>query len=171
METNKEDELKSGELSPDLLDIHADDVDQDELISRVADGLAKRREQYGEFDIRFPSYEGSAYPGIPENGPFDADLHHHLKMVNEEYLDVEMGANLALSPAARIPIIGGLWRLIRAQAHELVLFYVNRSVRHNIRVNGHFVTILNSLTRSNDELQQRVLQLEKDLEEMRSRAV
>ncbi len=54
---------------------------------------------------------------------------------------------LAPSPATRAPVVGGLWRKIRAEMHNLVLFYVNKSVREQSRTNANLVSTLNELTR------------------------
>jgi len=159
---------ESGAIPEDLLDIRADDIDQQTLMARVEAQVKQRRDELGRYFVRFPSYEGVPYPGIPENSPYDADLHHHLNLVNKDYLRVETEPVLESSPSTRIPIFGPIWQMIRSQAHGLVLFYVNRAIRHEIKINTHLVSILNSLTLANDELQKEVIRLEKEIENLHS---
>ena len=50
------------------------------------------------------------------------------------------------SPSTQIPVIGRLWSSIRGAAHNLVLFYVNRSIAHQTNINSYMVSVLNRLT-------------------------
>jgi len=167
MATKNHPSSESGAIPEDLLEIRAADIDQRQVMTQVEEQVSQRRVEQGEYFIRFPTYEGVPYPGIPENSPYDADLHYHLRLVNEDYLKVETEPVLEPSPSTRIPIIGSIWQMVRSQAHGLVLFYVNRAIRHEVKVNTHLVSILNSLTLANDELQIEVKWLEKEIEELR----
>lgn len=108
-------------------------------------------------------------PVRPGDSQLDANLYHYLELANKSYNQFESGANLQLSPATRIPILGRIWSLVRRQAHELVLFYVNRNIEHQVAVNQQMVSALNLLTASLEEQQRQSRELEKEIEELRSR--
>jgi hypothetical protein len=112
----------------------------------------------------FPTF-GTAVscPEPPDDLPYSPDLYHHLRNVNDLYAEVETESVLAPSPATRIPVLGQIWKLIREQAHGLVLFYVNRSVAHQVNVNRHLVSVLNQLTLQNQEQARQIAALEAQL--------
>jgi hypothetical protein len=164
-------ELTETEPIPDdLLEIRGSESDQQQLMERVADRVEQRRDDAGTSTVRFPSYKGVPYPGTPEYSRYDPDLYHNLRLANSIYPDVMTEPELEPSPATRIPIVGDLWRLVRAQAHNLVLFYVNRSTRHEVDVNRHIVSVLNSLAISNQEQLEIIDDLKAEVDELRSKS-
>jgi hypothetical protein len=169
METDRNEPNKSETIPDDLLEIHSADIDQHQLMTRVEDRVTLRRAELGSDLTRFPSYDGVPYPGTPEGIRFDPDLYHHLRLANKHYSEIDTEPVLEASPATRIPLVGRLWRLFRLHAHHLVLFYVNRAVRHEVDVNRHMVSVLNSLTLANHEQGETIRKLENQLEAMRSK--
>jgi polyhydroxyalkanoate synthesis regulator phasin len=73
---------------------------------------------------------------------------------------------LAPSPATRVPIFGKLWQTVRGQFHELILFYVNRAVSHEIKLDNHIISALNELTRIIQEQQQEIDALHEQIRQL-----
>ncbi|HET6443781.1 MAG TPA: hypothetical protein VFI27_04295 [candidate division Zixibacteria bacterium] len=165
------DNHKPAETEPvpdDLLEIRGEDIDQQEVMATVADRVTKRRSDIGFSQVRFPSYDGVPFPGLPVNTRYDPDLYHHLRLANTSYFEVQTEPELEPSPATRIPLIGQFWGLIRLQAHNLVLFYVNRAVRHEVDVNRHMISVLNSLAIANQGQQEEIEALKSEVKVLRS---
>jgi hypothetical protein len=83
-------------------------------------------------------------------------------------LQVETEPNLQPSPATRTPVLGKLWVNIRAQAHQLAIYYVNRHISHQAGVNREIIGVLNKLTEINVEQQRKIARLEQELADLRS---
>lgn len=83
-------------------------------------------------------------------------LAYHLRFLNQMYTERPTGPVLTSSPATAVPILGPLWGRIRAQMHQLILFYVGRSDAHQAEVNHHLLQIVAQLTETvahqNDEI-------------------
>jgi hypothetical protein len=148
----------------DLIEIHDPEVDPQTLMAEIRRRIQNRRLEAG-YDYRtFPAFGAAMVcPEPPEGQPYSPDLYHHLRQVNELYSEVETSTILAPSPATRVPVLGRFWKLIREQAHGLVLFYVNRSIGHQVKVNRHLVSVLNQLTEENQALRGRIAALEAEL--------
>ena len=133
-----------GELPSDtLIEIHDPEIDPALLIAEIRSRIQKRRAELGYIPQQFVTFGGTRFPGRPDDVPYDPDYYDHLEMANEFYPDVETDVDLRPSPATRIPIIGRFWSLVREQAHQLVLFYVNRALSHQMGVNREIVNVLN----------------------------
>lgn len=128
--------------------IHDDVVSSEELALEVERRVARRREQLGSVKLVFPTF--GHISTFPE--PTEADnragpqLYYYLKQANQTPLP-SVDLVLASSPATRMPVIGRLWGTIRREMHNLVLFYVNRSVRDQNHLNVNLISTLNELTR------------------------
>jgi hypothetical protein len=144
-----------------IIEIHDPEIDPQQLMTEIRQRIQQRRAEAGYENRTFPAF-GTALvcPEPPEGMPYSADLYHHLRQANSLYAEVETTAILAPSPATMLPILGRFWKVIREQAHSLVLFYVNRSVGHQVKINRHLVSILNQLTEENQALQKRIMALE-----------
>lgn len=164
MTVNRSDDPKTADLpDDDLIEIDDPEIDPGALMAEIRRRIQARRLEAGYDNRSFPAF-GSAMvcPEPPEGQPYSPDLYHHLRQVNSLYSEVETTSILAPSPATRVPVLGRFWKLIREQAHGLVLFYVNRSVGHQVKVNRHLVSVLNQLTLENQELQRRMMALESE---------
>jgi hypothetical protein len=140
-------------------------LDPTALEQRVADRLTARQATSGIQSADFPAFSGQAdVPEPPPDLPLPSALFHHLRTVNTLYSQVQSGAELASSPVTALPVIGRLWQLIRAHAHGLVLFYVNRTLAHQTGVNRHLVTVANELTRLATAQQRTIADLQRRLE-------
>ena len=128
-----------------------------------------REVELGPLEVSVPAFsdpEGAPQP--PQDRPYNANLYHHLKLINE-MTPPDVGPVLTDSPATRTPWVGGLWQRVRGQFHELILFYVNRAVRQQFQLNNEFIATLNELTRTIDAQQEEIERLKAELKERREK--
>jgi hypothetical protein len=136
----------NAEIPDDLIEIHDPEIDPSAIIAQIRERVRVRRQEMGYENHVFPTFGATPYPGEPDRQPFDRDLYYHLRLANETYVQAETDPALAPSQATRIPVLGRLWALIRREAHNLILFYVNRAIAQQTDVNRHLVSVLNQLT-------------------------
>ncbi len=151
----------------DLIEIDDPEIDPAQIMGQIRERIRRRRTEMGYDRPAFPTFGAAAYPGEPGEVGYDADLYHHLWLLNKEYAQIETTPNLASSPATRLPIIGSLWQKVRGQVHALVLFYVNRAVIHQAHVNRHLVNVLNRMTLLYQTQQQTISALQSEVEKLR----
>jgi hypothetical protein len=152
----------------DLIEINDPEIDPQAIMTEIRQRIQERRASAGYDNRTFPAFGAAMIcPEPPDGLPYSPDLYHHLRQVNSLYSEVETTSILAPSPATRVPILGRFWKLIREQAHGLVLFYVNRSLGHQVKVNRHLVSIVNALTEENQDLQRRLTALEGEVKRTR----
>jgi hypothetical protein len=162
LSTDKSPQNQTADLpTDDLIEIHDPEIDPQSIMTEIRQRIQSRRLEQGYDNRTFPAFGAAMVcPEPPDGLPYSPDLYHHLRQVNSLYAEVETATILAPSPATRVPILGRFWKLIREQAHGLVLFYVNRSVGHQVKVNRHLVSVVNTLTEENQDLQRRLIALE-----------
>lgn len=102
------------------------------LAARVEMQLTRRRRELGRVTQRFPDFQTKPSE-IDEDANGEA-LREALRQL-QTLPPPPTQATLAPSLVTRLPLLGRLWRLIRAQSHELVLFYVNRQLAHQTQTN------------------------------------
>lgn len=130
-----------------------------ELVQRVEARFKKRLDDLGPVDRHFPSFDPSA--SLPESDnqeEYTAMMRYYLQNL-EQQEPPDTTPTLAPSPATRLPIVGRLWQLVRREAHQLVLFYVNRHLAHQTRLNNEIAGALRemaALLRAQDEEIQRL---------------
>ena len=90
-------------------------------------------------------------------------IQHHLEGARRAIATAESGPHLASSPATATPVLGTLWGRIRAQMHDLVLFYVNRANVTHSRVDSQLIEAINSLTQLVEAQQAEIDQLKERL--------
>ena len=159
-------EPDSGQSSQDeLLEIHDPELDPQALMAEIRQRIQKRRAELGYEERTFPTFgDAVPFPDPPNDVPYSADLYHHLRQANMLYEEVETDPILAHSAALRMPALGGLWKLIRQQTHSLVLYYVNRSLAHQVTVDRHQISVLNQLVVENEELKRTITALKDQVE-------
>lgn len=157
----------SVEIADDLIEIHDPEIDPAEIMKLIRERVQQRREEKAYDQRTFPSFGVAACPEEPKDMPFDPDLYYYLRLANEGFAQVETSRVLAPSPATRIPVLGRLWGTIRAEVHNLVLFYVNRSVTHQVTMNRYLVSVLNRMTIQNEQQQREIERLKSELESLR----
>ena len=152
----------------DLIEIHDPEIDPAEIMAQIRERIQQRRVELGYEPQRFMSFGGAQYPGRPDDVPYDPDFYDHLEMANELYLQVDTEIDLQSSPATRVPILGRLWGSIRVQAHSLVIYYVNRAVRHQANVNREIIGVLNKLASINLEQQRAMMKMQDEIDVLRA---
>jgi len=131
-----------------------------ELEAEVEQQVRQRREELGQIRPKFPTFGiVSPAPEVKLNNPA---LEYHLRQLNQ--MDpAPTTPLLAVSPATRIPLLGNLWQFIRRQFHEAILFYVNRAVSYETKVDNHMISTLNELTRIVQTQQDEIERLQEEL--------
>jgi uncharacterized coiled-coil protein SlyX len=102
------------------------------LAARVETQLTRRRRELGRVTQRFPDFQ--TQPSEIEDDENGEALQQALRQL-QTLPPPPTQATLSPSLVTRLPVLGRLWRLIRAQSHELVLFYVNRQLAHQTQTN------------------------------------
>lgn len=147
--------------------IEDEDITANKLETDVEIRLAERQVTLGQPpQIDFPTFGYiSPMPESPKNNSVSKTLYHHLRLLNE--MDApDTTSVLASSPATKVPILGRLWATIREQAHQLVLYYVNRALAYETVVNGHTLNTLNELTRLTQTQQEEINRLQEELKHL-----
>lgn len=140
-------------------------VSSADLVERVEARLRKRREEMGAVDRHFPSFDpaGSRLESGSAEGRM-ATLRYHLQRL-EQSGSPDTTPLLAPSPATRLPVLGRLWQLVRREAHQLVLFYVNRALAHQARVNRDAVATLQEMVALLEAQDEEIRRLQARLDE------
>ncbi len=150
-----------------LIEIHDPEIDPAQIMEQIRARIQRRREELGYPRVVFPTFGAAAYPGEPEGEEYDADLYYHLRRANQQYHQLGVEMVLAPSPRSRIPLIGPLWDRIRREAHNLVLFYVNKLAQRQLIVNRHLVSTLNRMAVQLQEQQRQIRALQEELRKLR----
>ena len=69
----------------------------------------------------------------------------HLEQALTLMQQQDVAPMLAPSAATRLPGLGWLWQRVRHQAHQLVLFYVNRQAAQSVQINQQLLAALTDL--------------------------
>lgn len=151
----------------ELLEVNDPAIDVDKLNATVQSRVDARRNELGEDGRVFPTYGAVASLDSASEAHMDATLVHHIEYVNKLYAKFELDAVLTESPATRVPVLGKLWGMIRGQAHNLIIFYMNRVVTHQVEVNRHLVNALTLMTREQQRQQRKIAELEEEIKTLR----
>jgi hypothetical protein len=157
------------EIPDDLIEIHDPEIDPAQIMEEIRERIRQRRAELGYPRQVFPTFGAAAYPGEPEGGRFDADLYYHLRKANDLYYQIGLETSLAPSPATQLPILGRLWKQIRREAHNLVLFYVGKLAQQQVAVNRHTVSTLNRMAVQLQEQQKQLQALRSEIEQLLGR--
>ncbi len=158
------------EIPNSLIEIHDPEIDPAQIMEQIRERIQRRREELGYPRQVFPTFGAAAYPGEPEGEDYDADLYYHLRQANQHYHQLGVEMVLAPSPRSRIPLIGPWWDRVRREAHQLVLFYVNRLAQRQVTVNRHLVSTLNRMAVQIQEQQRQIRALQDELRKLRGEA-
>ncbi|MCA9936313.1 MAG: hypothetical protein H6662_04160 [Ardenticatenaceae bacterium] len=142
------------------LELNDPEINANDLMAEIDVRVAA----HGRFQPHYPTFGHISPMPQPPNEHFAPNLYHHLRALNELEA-TDSTPELAASPATQLPLLGKLWGMVRAQAHNLVLFYVNRSAADNAQTRAHMVNTLNELTRLVQEQQQEIAALRARLEQ------
>jgi hypothetical protein len=152
------------QIPDDLIEIHDPEIDPDQIMEQIRARILRRREELGRPRETFPVFGAAAYPGEPEGEDYDEDLYYHLRKANDVYYQIGVEPSLSPSPATRLPIVGRLWKQIRQEAHNLVLFYLGKMTQRQVAVNRHLVSTINRLAVRLQEQQQEIRSLREKIE-------
>lgn len=155
------------------IELHDAEFTSQALVARVEERLQRTRAQLGPLSRRFPTFQPQfdpapgTTPGAPaanidyanESAGARAEHAAALRRLQELPLPATHAA-LAVSPATRLPLLGCLWALVRSQAHQLVLFYVNRHIAHQAQHNRHAAHVLHELSATLQAQQQEIARLQ-----------
>jgi hypothetical protein len=151
------------EIPSNLIEIHDPEIDPARIMEEIRERIRRRREELGYPQRVFPAFGAAAYPGEPEGEGYDITLYFHLRRANENYHQIDVAPLIVPSSRSSIPILGPLWDRIRREAHNLVLFYVNKLAQRQVTVNRHLVSTLNRMAVQIQEQQRRIKALEEEL--------
>jgi len=154
------------DLPDDLIEIQDPEIDPTEIMERIRRRIQLRREQLGYPRQTFPTFGAAAYPGEPEGEEYDEDMYYHLRRANAHYYELGVEALLVPSPWSRLPLLGRLWDRVRREAHNLVLFYLNRLAQRQVTVNRHLVSTLNRMAVGIQEQRRRIQALEEEVQRL-----
>lgn len=144
------------------LTIHDEEITSEELVREVERRVALRREQLGGVNLVFPTFgHVSTFPE-PAGDALNPQIFYYLKQANRTPSPA-VEPILAPSPATRTPVLGRLWGRIRGEMHNLVLFYVNRSVSDQARLNVNLISVMNEMTRALQDQQARIETLQDEV--------
>ena len=129
-----------------IVEIRDPEVDVDAIMAELRHRLDARRAELGDEEPTYPPFGLAPLPDPPAGLPHDAALYQELRILNATFNNAETAPNLAQSPATQVPVAGKVWGVLRRQVHELILFYVNRQLAHQVTVNRSLVSVLNRLT-------------------------
>ncbi|MBC7227605.1 MAG: hypothetical protein H5T61_10280 [Thermoflexales bacterium] len=158
------------ETPGDLFEIHDSEIDPVQIMAQIRERIQRRREELGYPRQTFPTFGAAAYPGKPEGEEYDPDLYYYLRQANEHYYQLNVEMILVSSPRSRIPVIGPLLDRIRREAHNLVLFYVNKLTQRQVTVNRYLVSTLNRMAVQIQEQQRQIRALQEELRKLRGEA-
>ncbi len=157
----------SDHVPDDLIEIHDPAVDPVAIMATIRERVAQRRKEKGYDQRTFPSFGLTETPEAPSDLPYDPDLYYYLRLANETFAHAPTALALAPSPATQVPGVGRVWSLIRREVHNLVLFYVNRAVTHEVNVNRYLVSVLNRLTLLSQAQQRTIESLQEEVRALR----
>lgn len=147
--------------------IHDEQISSEELVREVEERAARRRAESGPISVVFPSFGYvSTYPDVPLEKRVNPHLYYYLEQANEA-APPAVEPVLAPSPATRAPMVGRAWGKVRAEMHNLVLFYVNKSVREQNRINTNLISTLNEMARVIQEQQEEIDALRAEIERLK----
>jgi hypothetical protein len=157
------------DVPDDLIEIDDPEIDVDDIMQEIRERIRRRREAMGYPRKSFPAFGAAAYPGEPETEDFDENLYYHLRKANDTYMTLVVEPVLSSSPATRIPILGRIWRQIRKEAHNLVLFYLGKLAGKQVLVNRHMVSTLNRMAAELQNQQAQVRELRREVKQLQER--
>jgi hypothetical protein len=146
------------------------ELDAEAIMREIRERIRQRRTQAEAQGLDFDAIAQGEASG-QATGRFSRELYGGLRQMRLSYNKVNVGPVLT---TMRVPLVGGLLQAVRAQLHQLVLFYVNmlasRQSLFNQQVVETTTKLVQELDHQNDRdeiaaLRARVEQLEKRLDD------
>ena len=114
--------------------------DAQEITNNIMKTIEQRIQQQRQdldYDQIFTAYDDIVFPISAE-----IKLYPDLQQAQARYDQFDREVVLTASKLDRVPVIGRFWRNARHQLHSIALFYVNRALAHEARVNNHLIQAL-----------------------------
>ncbi len=153
------------DIPDDLIEIHDPEVDPGRIMAEIRERIRRARQTAGL--PAFLSFGPVELPAEPDGDAYDAQLYYHLRRANELYGRLEVEPVLAPSPLTRVPVLGRVWGRLRREAHNLVVFYLNRLAGQQLAVNRHLVAVLNRMAARLQEQERQIRVLEEEIRRLR----
>lgn len=135
----------------DIIEIRDPEIDVQEIMRRIRERVRQRAAQK-KAEPWLPTF-GSEIADVDSSaGAFTPRMYYTLQQAREQANRVWVDLLLTETALQRIPFLGGLWRRIRREAHDLVLFYVNILASNQAAFNNHVVRILSELVGKQEHL-------------------
>lgn len=154
----------------DIIEIRDPEIDVQEIMQRIRERLRQRAAQE-KAEPWLPNF-GSEVPQVDASaGVFTPEMYYALQQAREQANKIWVDLLLTETATQRIPFLGGLWRRIRREAHNLVLFYVNILAANQATFNNHVVRILSELVGKQEKLldqEDALKQLREEIEALRA---
>jgi len=147
-----------------LIEIDDPEIDPEQIMVEIRRRMWVERKKRKYDQQNFPKFGQSDVFNRLADLELDSELYRYLDKANNAIGGVDTSAVLVDSPATRVPILGKIWRIIRANAHQLVLFYVNRTTRQQTTVNQEMLNTLNRLAILIQEQNETIEMLRAELE-------
>ena len=163
------DEASKDEVQP-WIEIRDPEISSADLVREAAKRAQQRRDEQGAVEIDFPAFGAAAPPRDMTTARDDLTRLHYFLRQLDQVPPPETQPELAASPATRVPVLGRLWRLIRREAHNLILFYVNRSVAHNAAADRQVANALNEMAALIQAQQSEIERLGEELAQLKDEA-
>lgn len=151
------------EAQESWIEIDDPEISAAQLEARIEERLEQRRAALGPVMRSFPAFQVDR----PQDDMAAAGQGRLQSLLDQLALATPpTAAHLAPSPVTRLPVVGRLWSLLRGQTHELVLFYVNRHLAHQAKVNHAIERALRELSALLAQQDARIDELQARLDEL-----
>jgi len=135
----------------DIIEIRDPEIDAQEIMRRIRERVRQRAAQK-KAEPWLPDFGSEVAEVDSPTGAFTPKMYYTLQQAREQANRIWVDLLLAETTTQRIPFLGGLWRRIRREAHNLVLFYVNILAANQAAFNNHVVRILSELVGKQEQL-------------------
>lgn len=135
----------------DIIEIRDSEIDTQEIMQRIRERVRKRAAQK-KGEPWLPDFGSEIADIDPSARAFTPKMYYTLRQAREQANRVWVDLLLTETAIQRIPFLGGLWRRMRREAHNLVLFYVNILASNQAAFNNHVVRILSELVGKQEQL-------------------
>jgi hypothetical protein len=142
------------------IEIRDPQIDTEAVMARIRENL-RGRPATGLDLAALPTFDVDSVIQVD-----DEVLDYHLEQAASSADKVWPELSLAPSWATQLPIVGRFWRMIREQAHRLVLYYVEMAASKQVGFNEHVVGSLQRLAAMQQEmalLRQEIVALKQQL--------
>ena len=135
----------------DIIEIRDPEIDVQEIMRRIRERVRQRAAQK-KAEPWFPAFGSEVADIDSSGGAFTPKMYYSLLQAREQANRIWVDLLLTETAIQRIPFLGGFWRRIRREAHDLVLFYVNILASNQVAFNNHVVSILSKLVHKQEQL-------------------